>query len=194
MGAAEVTAYDAASRRLFVVNGANGTVDVVNLANPAAPVLIDTINVAALGAGVNSVAVHDGLVALAIQADPKTSPGVVAFYNASTLALINSVGVGALPDMLTFTPDGLRVLVANEGEPNSYGAGRLGRPRRLGQRDHRQPRRHPHRGHRRLPAPSTARRPRCAPRASASTAPARAPRRTSSPNTSPSAPTAAPPT
>jgi hypothetical protein len=122
VGAAEVTAFDAASRRLFVVNGANGTVDVVNLANPAAPVLVGTIDVSALGAGVNSVAVHDGLVALAIQADPKTSPGVVAFYNASTLALINSVGVGALPDMLTFTPDGLRVLVANEGEPNSYGA------------------------------------------------------------------------
>lgn len=120
-GAAEVTAYDAGSRRLFVVNGANGTVDVVNLADPTAPVLIGTIDVAALGAGVNSVAVHDGLVALAIQADPKTSPGVVGFYNASTLALVNSVGVGALPDMLTFTPDGLRVLVANEGEPNSYG-------------------------------------------------------------------------
>jgi hypothetical protein len=121
LGAAEVTAYDAASRRLFVVNGANGTVDVVNLTNPAAPVLIGTIDVAALGAGVNSVAVHDGLVAVAIQANPKTSPGVVAFYNASTLALVNSVAVGALPDMLTFTPDGLRVLVANEGEPNSYG-------------------------------------------------------------------------
>jgi hypothetical protein len=120
-GAAEVTAYDAASKRLFVVNGANGTVDVVNLADPTAPVLIDTLDVAALGAGVNSVAVHDGLVAVAIQADPKTSPGVVAFYNASTLALVNSVAVGALPDMLTFTPDGLRVLVANEGEPNSYG-------------------------------------------------------------------------
>ncbi|MBC7994693.1 MAG: choice-of-anchor I family protein [Rhizobacter sp.] len=121
LGAAEVTAYDAASRRLFVVNGANGTVDVVNLADPANPVLISTIDVAALGAGVNSVAVHDGLVALAIQANPKTSPGLVAFYNASTLALVNSVAVGALPDMLTFTPDGLRVLVANEGEPNSYG-------------------------------------------------------------------------
>lgn len=121
LGAAEVTAYDAQSKRLFVVNGANGTVDVVNLANPAAPVLIGTIDVAALGAGVNSVAVHKGLVALAIQANPKTSPGVVAFYDASTLSLISSVTVGALPDMLTFTHDGQRVLVANEGEPNSYG-------------------------------------------------------------------------
>lgn len=121
LGAAEITAYDAASKRLFVVNGANGTVDVLDLATPSAPRLVGTINVAALGAGVNSVAVNDGLVALAIEARPKTSPGVVAFYAASTLQLLQSVSVGALPDMLTFTPDGRTVVVANEGEPNSYG-------------------------------------------------------------------------
>ena len=66
------------------------------------------------------MAVGDGLVALAIQAPVKTDPGVVAFYNAATLQRTASVQVGALPDMLTFTPDGLRVIVANEGEPNSY--------------------------------------------------------------------------
>lgn len=120
LGAAEITAYDAASKRLFVVNGANGTVDVLDLSTPAAPVKIGTIDVSALGASVNSVAVHDGLVALAIQAPAKTDPGVVAFYNAATLQRTASVQVGALPDMLTFTPDGLRVIVANEGEPNSY--------------------------------------------------------------------------
>ena len=120
-GAAEITAYDAASKRLFVVNGANGTVDVLDLSTPTAPVKLGTLNVGALGASVNSVAVHDGLVALAIEAAPKTSPGTVAFYNAADLRLLNSVTVGALPDMLVFTPDGSRLLVANEGEPNSYG-------------------------------------------------------------------------
>ena len=122
LGAAEITAFDPASKRLFVVNGANGTVDVLDLSNPAAPTRVGVINVAALGAAVNSVAVSDGLVALAIEAAPKTSLGRVAFYNAADLRLLNSVTVGALPDMLVFTPDGRTVLVANEGEPNSYGA------------------------------------------------------------------------
>ncbi len=121
LGAAEITAYDAASKRLFVVNGANGTVDVLDLANPAAPKLIGTINVSAFGGGINSVAVHDGLVALAVEAKVKTSAGSVAFYNAADLKLLNTVTVGALPDMVTFTADGKTLLVANEGEPNSYG-------------------------------------------------------------------------
>ncbi len=121
LGAAEITAYDPASKRLFVVNGANGSVDVLDLANPAAPKLAGTISVAAIGGGVNSVAVHDGLVALAVEAKVKTSPGVIAFYNAADLKLLNTVGVGALPDMVTFTGDGKTLLVANEGEPNSYG-------------------------------------------------------------------------
>ncbi len=121
VGAAEITAYDASSKRLFIVNGSNGTLDVVDLSDPTQPKRISTISVAALGGAVNSVAVHDGLVAVAIEAQPKTSPGNVAFYNAADLRLLGSVKVGAQPDMLTFTPDGKMVLVANEGEPNSYG-------------------------------------------------------------------------
>ncbi|MBU3748254.1 MAG: alkaline phosphatase [Burkholderiaceae bacterium] len=121
LGAAEITAFDAASKRLFVVNGANGTVDVLDLSQPTAPKLVATINVGSMGAGVNSVAVHEGLVALAIEANPKTSAGKVAFYQASDLKLLHTVTVGALPDMLAFTPDGQYVVVANEGEPNSYG-------------------------------------------------------------------------
>ncbi|MBU6381944.1 MAG: choice-of-anchor I family protein [Proteobacteria bacterium] len=121
LGAAEITAFDPASKRLFVVNGAKGTVDVLDLSQPSAPKLAGTINVSSLGAGVNSVAVHEGLVALAIEANPKTSPGKVALYQASDLKLLHTLTVGALPDMLTFTPDGQYLVVANEGEPNSYG-------------------------------------------------------------------------
>lgn len=120
-GAAEITAYEAASKRLFVVNGANGTLDVLDLADPTQPKLISTISVTALGGSVNSVAADGGLVAVAIEAQPKTSPGTVAFYNASSLVLLGTVAVGAQPDMLVFTPDGKTLLVANEGEPNSYG-------------------------------------------------------------------------
>lgn len=121
IGAAEITAFDPASKRLFVVNGANKSVDVLDLSTPAAPRLVGTIDISALGGGVNSVTVNDGLVAMAIEAAPKTSPGLVAFYNAADLRLLHTVTVGALPDMLTFTSDGKTVLVANEGEPNSYG-------------------------------------------------------------------------
>lgn len=121
LGAAEINAFDAGSLRLFVVNGARGNVDVLNMANPASPAKLATLDVSDLGGVVNSVAVHEGLVALAIEATPKTAAGKVAFYRADTLARIAVVTVGSQPDMLLFTPDGSRVLTANEGEPNSYG-------------------------------------------------------------------------
>ena len=120
VSAAEIPAYDAASRRLFVVNAQLGAVDVLNLSNPASPSKIGVIDATTLlaGASINSVAVHNGIVAVAIQAAVKTDNGRMALYRASDLTLLGSVAVGALPDMLTFTPDGNTVLVANEGEPS----------------------------------------------------------------------------
>jgi hypothetical protein len=121
---AEITAYDPLSKRLFVVNGALASIDVLNFSNTAAPTLISTISAASIGAGlanINSVAVFNGVVALAVEASPKTSNGVVAWIRASDLTVLGTDTVGALPDMLTFTPDGSHLLVANEGEPNSYG-------------------------------------------------------------------------
>ena len=47
----------------------------------------------------------------------KQDPGHVMFYDIDG-TLLSTVEAGALPDMLTFTPDGNGVLVANEGEPN----------------------------------------------------------------------------
>ena len=120
VSAAEIPAFDAASRRLFVVNAQLGAVDVLDLANPASPTKIGAIDATTVlaGASINSVAVHNGIVAVAIQAAVKTDNGRMALYRASDLTLLGSVAVGALPDMLTFTPDGNTVLVANEGEPS----------------------------------------------------------------------------
>ena len=54
-----------------------------------------------------------------MQADPKQDPGTVVFYDAYGV-FVSKVLVGALPDMLTFTPNGRYLLVANEGEPAEY--------------------------------------------------------------------------
>lgn len=120
VSAAEIPAYDAGTKRVFVVNALSGRVDVLDLSNPAQPVKVGEITADGVlaGAVVNSVAVHKGLVALAIEAPVKTDPGRVALYRASNLSLLGSATVGALPDMLVFTPDGKRLLVANEGEPS----------------------------------------------------------------------------
>ena len=116
---AEISAYDPATNRLFVISG--GTLlEILDLSDPSNPTLVQTLDVEAFGGGANSVAIANGIVAVAVQADPKTDPGSVVFFDANGV-FQGQVTVGALPDMLTFTPDGNKILVANEGEPNSYG-------------------------------------------------------------------------
>lgn len=117
-GSGETTAY--ADGRLYVTNSEGNTLDVVDASNPAAPVLLRRVELSPWGAGPNSVDVHGGLVAVAVEADPKTDPGRVVFFTRDGRH-ITDVQVGALPDMVTFTPDGRSLLVANEGEPSGYG-------------------------------------------------------------------------
>lgn len=118
--AAEIPAFDPASQRAFIVNAQEGVAEVLDMRVPSAPIRLGALDATAIAAGsvVNSVSVHDGVVALAIEAAAKTDPGYVAFYRANDLSRISQVHVGALPDMLIFTPDGDYVLVANEGEPS----------------------------------------------------------------------------
>lgn len=118
--AAEIPAYDAETKRLFVVNAQKGLVDVLDASKPEKPIHIAELSARTYLANseVNSVAVKNGIVALAVQAEQKTDTGIVVFFNAKDLSFISKVSVGALPDMLTFSPDGKTVLVANEGEPN----------------------------------------------------------------------------
>lgn len=118
--AAEIPAYDAATKRLFVVNAQKGLVDVLDVSASEKPVHIAELSARAYltDSEVNSVAVKNGIVAIAVQAANKTDAGIVAFFNAKDLSFISKVAVGSLPDMVTFSPDGNTVLVANEAEPN----------------------------------------------------------------------------
>lgn len=135
VSAAEITAFDSSTGRIFTVNAQSGKVDVfaasnatqiAALANPSQSIDLAAMlvangfvdSVSKVGAA-NSVAVNGNLVAVAMEANPKTDNGWVVFLNASSFAYVRAVQVGALPDMLIFTPDGSKVLVANEGEPNA---------------------------------------------------------------------------
>lgn len=120
-GAAEIVAHDPETQRLFVTNAEDKSVDILDISDPKHPTKIGSIDVGEIGGeatgGPNSVAVAKGIVAVAVEADDVTDPGLVAFYDADG-NFLGSVAVGSLPDMLTFTPDGKKLIVANEGEPD----------------------------------------------------------------------------
>ena len=119
--AAEIVAYDPDTTQVFVVNAQQGAVDVLDLSDPAHPEKVGTIFAGAHwpeAGAINSVSVSDGRVAVAVQNSTQTSAGRVQIYGSDDLRFLGQVAVGSLPDMLTFTPDGRHILVANEGEPN----------------------------------------------------------------------------
>jgi DNA-binding beta-propeller fold protein YncE len=111
----EIPAFDPRTNTIWVA-GVVG-VDVLDGRTGA---LVEHIDVTPYGF-VNSVAIHNGLAAFAIEAGApdRRAPGVVVFYRTSTrLRVGDPVTVGSLPDMLTFTHDGSKLLVANEATPN----------------------------------------------------------------------------
>lgn len=114
--AAEISAFDPDSERLFVTNSDSDTIDVLSLADPTTPAFLFSIDVTAFGGGVNSVSTSNGVIAAAIENEDDAGAGQVVFFDVEGNVL-NQVTVGILPDMVTFTPDGSKVLVANEAEP-----------------------------------------------------------------------------
>ena len=123
---AEIAAYDALTSTLWVT-GISG-VDVLNVTATGLS-FNQRIDISAYGS-INSIAIHNGVAAFAIEGSgtARTSPGLVQFYDTATRSLssgVNSVAVGALPDMLAFTADGSKLLVANEATPSGYTVGSL---------------------------------------------------------------------
>ena len=125
IGGAEISAFDPASARLFVTNGKTNQIDVADISRPERIKKITSIDLAAKGVtGIQSVAVRDGLVAIAASVGGNNQANGKVFFADTNGKLIKGVEdgieVGALPDHVGFSPNGRFVLTANEGEPSSY--------------------------------------------------------------------------
>lgn len=109
--------------RAYVTNAGNRSLDVINFDNPALPSLERSIDVSIINGfstgGPSSVAV-DPLgrgIAVAVGNQRVELPGWAVLMDFSG-SIVATYEVGAVSDSITFTPDGRRVLVCNEGEPN----------------------------------------------------------------------------
>lgn len=116
-GSAEIVAFDAVSKRLFVLNSTSTKVNILDFSNPDNITPVQTINMTAYGIGATSVAYKNGIVAASVES--------ANFQNGKVVLMdvdgnnVKVVEVGVLPDMVTFTPDGMKILTANEGQPKS---------------------------------------------------------------------------
>ncbi|MEL6658501.1 MAG: choice-of-anchor I family protein, partial [Bacteroidota bacterium] len=118
LAGAEIVTYIADNTTAAVTSGDG--LQLVDLSDPSNPSLITTLAPTAEGFSadeVSSTAYANGILAAAVPNDDTQMPGDVLFYDMDGMFL-GSVTVGPLPDMIKFTPDGTKLLVANEGEPD----------------------------------------------------------------------------
>ncbi|RVU35665.1 alkaline phosphatase [Rheinheimera riviphila] len=143
--AAEITQYHSASKRIFLINGAANRIEILNAATLTSTALSDALtannltstplaipatavvkNAAAVDETLtlgfaNSIAISGNWLAIAVENKVKSAAGAVLIYDltAATPVFNKAIKVGSLPDMLTFSPDGQTLIIANEGEPES---------------------------------------------------------------------------
>jgi DNA-binding beta-propeller fold protein YncE len=129
-GVAEIVKYNADNQKIYLVNGAVRSVDIVSIGNINSSELTkltcDTrLDVIALGAkesfsagDITSVDVNTKLdiIAIAVQAENYDENGslVILDYDGNYITHFNA---GVQPDMVIFSPDGNYLLSADEGEP-----------------------------------------------------------------------------
>ncbi len=131
---AEINAYDAIGRRVYVVNPLDGALSVIDVSDPQVPVQQTPVDIFEAckaawdehcplldGLEPNSVAIHGPLMAVAVGNPVRTDNGHAVFFwlREGAPLFLAAVEVGAVPDMITFSDFGRYVLVANEGEPNA---------------------------------------------------------------------------
>lgn len=135
-GVAEIVSYDKVHNKAWVVNGATGLLDILHLSKVTSAESEDmpaeSLNIKKLACDqvkdfvygdMTSVSVNgeQGLAAVALQAEGYDQNGYVAVLSTDG-EMVAMFEAGCQPDMVTFTPDGSKILVANEGEPREgYG-------------------------------------------------------------------------
>ena len=119
INAVEISAYCAKTKRLFAASTLHRGVLVYDIADAKNPKKITTIDISKYGGNVNSVAVCNGNVAMAIENTNRQENGFIVVYDAKTLQETEQYIAGALPDMVAYSPNGNYIISANEGEPSN---------------------------------------------------------------------------
>lgn len=144
-GALEIVDYNTKNGYAYAVSGVNGTIIAVKISDIAegdtvadlagtsfdVSVLVNTGLEGFTYGDVTSVAVSpDGTkLAAAVQHADYDKNGAVAIFSCNedgSLTNPQLIPVGVQPDMVTYTPDGSKILTANEGEPRQgYATGNV---------------------------------------------------------------------
>ncbi|WP_027383757.1 choice-of-anchor I family protein [Epilithonimonas caeni] len=113
----EIVVHDPQTQRLFTISSLTDVFDIIDFSNPLIPTVIKTVDMKPYG-GITSIAVKNGILAVSSpNGTDAQSNGSAVFFDING-NFLKQLTVGALPDMVTFTPDGKKVMTANEGEPN----------------------------------------------------------------------------
>jgi DNA-binding beta-propeller fold protein YncE len=137
-GAAEIVQFHSASKTIYAINGAavEPTIEMIDassltteaLSNPLSnenltsiALVLPTEQGGIILGGPTSISISGDWMAVAVPAKDLATNGMVLFYSGldmSSPTFVKAVEVGNLPDMVTFTPDASKVLIANEGQPS----------------------------------------------------------------------------
>lgn len=124
---ASSVAYDPGTRRLFVTNRFQALLEIYDLSDPSNPILFKSVPLGGANCIIsnpvqcsrpNHVAVADGVVAVAVMNETPTDPGRLVLMKTDGSDQRDLV-VGASPTWVSFTPDGTKIVVINQGVPSA---------------------------------------------------------------------------